>query len=503
MVELLSVSVSLGTATDRSALIIKKYQDFQFWLYHRAMAALAIQLDRVRRTPLAAQIYWAIREGIENGRLTSGARLPSWRDLAAQLGVSRGTVRVAYERLVAEQFAIGLGPAGTRVAERPPRSPTPDQPQEAPLLPDLFYEFGTAPRTFQMGVPSQDAFPFKLWSRVLMRGTRWAAAAPVTYPDPRGDPELRKEVAAYLGLARGIRCSPSQVLVTGGFSGALGLAVRGLQLGRMRAWIEDPGFPLTRAALGLAGMSVTAVPVDAEGFDVAAGVQADGGAALAVITPGQQAPLGMTMSLPRRLALLAWARRNDAWIIEDDYLSELQLKGRAAPALASLDHGGRVLHIGSFSKTISPALRLGFMVVPPELSRPFGELAACSAPAPAAAVQRAVAEFLREGHYIRHLRRMKRLYAARRESVLHCLEELASDPMKVQATAGLAVVIFLPNSASDVDIALGALQFGLAPAPLSPWYMQSPRQQGLLLGVTNLNERRLLADCRRLLELAR
>ena len=211
----------------------------------------------------------------------------------------------------------------------------------------------------------------------------------------------------------------------------------------------------------------------------------------------------MTMSLPRRLALLDWARRSDAWIIEDDYLSELQLKGRAAPALASLDHAGRVLHIGSFSKTISPALRLGFIVVPPELGRRFGEFAACLAPAPAAAVQRAVAEFLREGHYLRHLRRMKRLYAARRETLLRCLGEMASDSIKVQATAGLAVVTLLPEFTSDVDIALRALQFGLSPSPLSPWCMQSPRQQGLLLGVTNLNERRLPADCRRLLELAR
>src|SRR5882672_4605582 len=488
---------------DALRLVKEQSQDWRFWLYHRAMAALPIQVDRARKIPLAAQIYSAIRAGIENGRLASGARLPSWQDLAAQLGVSRGTVRVAYERLIAEQFAIGLGPAGTRVAERQSRSSIPDWSPEAPLLPDLFYEFGNAPLAFQMGVPAQDAFPFKLWSRILTRETRRAAAAPVTYPDPRGDPELRKEVAAYLGLARGLRCNTSQVLVTGGFSGALGLAIRGLQLERMGAWIEDPGFPLTRTALGLAGMPVTAVPVDAEGLDVAAGVQTAAGAALAVVTPGQQAPLGMTMSLPRRLALLAWARRSDAWIIEDDYLSELQLKGRAAPALASLDHAGRVLYIGSFSKTISPALRLGFIVVPPELSRRFGELAACMAPAPAAAMQRAVAELLRQGHYIRHLRRMKRLYAARREILLRYLGEMAPDSIKVQATAGLAVVILLPKSASDVDIASRALEFGLAPRPMSAWYTQPPRQQGLLLCVTNLNERRLPADCRRLLELAR
>jgi GntR family transcriptional regulator/MocR family aminotransferase len=293
------------------------------------------------------------------------------------------------------------------------------------------------------------------------------------------------------------------VFVTAGFSGALGLVIRGLQLEGMGAWIEEPGFPITRTALGLAGMTVTAVPVDAEGLDVAAGVRNAPGAALSVVTPGQQAPLGMTMSLPRRLALLAWARRNNTWIIEDDYLSELQLNGRAAPALASLDHGGRVLHIGSFSKTITPALRLGFLVVPPEMARRFGDLAACLAPAPTAIVQRAVAEFLREGHYLRHLRRMKRLYVARREILLRCLGEVASASMKLQGTAGLAVVTLLPELASDVDVALRALPFGLAPAPLSHWYMQSPRQQGLLLSVTNLNERRLRSDCQRLAELVR
>jgi GntR family transcriptional regulator/MocR family aminotransferase len=482
-------------------LFVEQSQDCRFWLYHRAMAVLPIQLDRARRTPLAAQIYSAIRDGIENGRLASGARLPSWQDLATQLGVSRGTVRVAYERLVAEQFVLGHGPAGTRVAEGQRRCSIPDWPPEPPLLPDLFYEFGNAPLAFQMGVPAQDAFPYKLWSRILTRQTR--RVAPVTYPDPRGDPELRKEIAAYLGLARGLQCNPSQVLITGGFSGALGLAIRGLQLGPMEAWIEDPGFPLTRTALGLAGMTVTAVPVDAEGLDVAVGIRTAPAAKLAVVTPGQQAPLGMTMSQPRRLALLDWARRNDSWIIEDDYLSELQLKGRAAPALASLDHGGRVLHIGSFSKTISPALRLGFMVVPPELSRRFADLAASLAPAPAAGIQRAVAEFLRDGHYLRHLRRMKRLYAARREALLRCLGEMAPDSIRIQATAGLAVMISLPRSASDVDTASRALEFSLAPAPMSAWYTQPPRQQGLLLCVTNLDERRLPADCRRLLDLAR
>jgi GntR family transcriptional regulator/MocR family aminotransferase len=466
------------------------------------MSDLRIELDRGRAMPLATQIYGAIRDAIASGRLASGAKLPSWQDLASQLGVSRGTVRAAYERLMDEQFAIGMGAAGTRVAERPPSLPTPERSAEATPVAELFHDFGTPPLPFQMGVPSQAAFPFKLWSGMLTKASRLSAAAPVSYPDPRGEPELRQEIAAYLAIARGLHCKPSQILITTGFSGALGVALRALQLEGKQAWMEDPGFPLTRTALRLAGVNVTGVPVDAEGLDVSAGVRSAADAALAIVTPGQHAPLGMTLSLPRRLALLDWAGRNGAWIIEDDYLSELQLQGRAAPALASLDHEGRVLHIGSFSKTISPALRLGFLVFPSPLARRFADVAASLAPAPPAAVQRAVAAFIREGHYLRHLRRMKRLYRDQRESLLRCLREVGSQALTVQASAGLAIVTSLPQSINDVDVALRALPFGLAPTPLSPWSLQSAPLRGLLLGVTNLNERQLAADCRRLVQLA-
>ena len=467
------------------------------------MIRLSIRLDRARKTPLATQIYTTIRESIESGQIPAHAKLPSWRDLAAQLGVSRGTVRLAYERLIDEQLALGLGAAGTRVTERRAAGAASHWLAEAPPMPEIFRDFGTAPQPFQMGVPAQDAFPGKLWSRILTREARRSGAAPVGYPDPRGEPALRKEVAAYLGIARGLRCSPSQVLITAGFAGALGIVVRGLRLEGRTAWMEEPGFPLTRTALGLAGMRTVAVPVDEEGLDVAAGIRIAADAALAVVTPGQQAPLGMTMPLARRLALLEWARNNDGWIVEDDYLSELQLAGRAAPALASLDQGERVLHIGTFSKTISPALRLGFLVVPPELTRHFGDLMTCLAPAPGVIVQRAVADFMQEGHYLRHLRRMKRVYASRREALLRCLREEAAGAVEVQATAGMAVVTRLPASVSDVEIAARAREFGLAPTPLSPWYTQAPRPSGLLLGVTNVQVDRLAADCRRLADLVR
>ncbi|SAL53486.1 GntR family transcriptional regulator [Caballeronia turbans] len=295
----------------------------------------------------------------------------------------------------------------------------------------------------------------------------------------------------------------AQVFVTAGFAGALNLAIRGLQLEGRQAWMEDPGFPLTRTALGLASMTVAGVPVDADGLDIDAGIRSAPEAALAVVTPGQQAPLGMTMSLLRRISLLDWAKQHDAWIIEDDYLGELQLKGRAAPALASLDQDGRVLHIGTFSKTISPALRLGFIVVPLAMARRFGEVAASLAPAPTSSVQHAVTEFMHDGHYLRHLRRMKRLYAARQAALVRCLNELASESIGVHAAAGMTVVAAVPQSVSDTDIASRARLFGLAPVPLSPWYTRKPGQQGLLLGVTNLNERTVAANCSRLLEIVR
>ncbi|WP_044562234.1 PLP-dependent aminotransferase family protein [Azospirillum sp. B4] len=464
---------------------------------------LAIVLDRAAAVPLAAQIHGALRQAILAGQLAAGARLPSWRDLAAQLGVARGTVRVAYERLMDEQLVVGLGAAGTRVARWPvPGTATVPPPAETPPLPAFFHDFEAPPLAFQMGVPAQDAFPATLWSRILARGARAAALAPVGYPDPRGHAELRREITAYLAISRGIQCTPAQVLVTNGYAGAVNLAVRALGLEGKAAWMEEPGFPLTRMALMLAGMAPVPVPVDAQGLDVAAGAAVAPGAALAVVTPGQQAPLGMPLSLARRVALLDWARRSGAWVLEDDYLSELQLAGRAVPALAAVDHaaGGeaRVLHAGTFSKTISPALRLGFLVVPATLAARFGDVAACLAPAPAAPVQRAVAAFLAEGHYLRHLRRMKRLYAARRALLLQALDGL----LPVRATAGLSVVVSLPPGARDLDIANQALAFGMAPVPLSPWYAaQGADQAGLLLGVTNLNDRRLVADCRRLADL--
>jgi len=464
------------------------------------MHDLHIDLNRNAGVPVAEQISTAIGASIRSGRLYSGARLPSWRDLSAQLGVARSTVRVAYERLIDEQLIVSQGAAGTFVAHQLPAGSHPDTSDLRSPLPDFFaHSFSQPPLMFQMGVPAQDVFPAKLWCRLTSAAARQAAiSGSVSYPDPRGELVLRTEIAAYLSVARGLSCSPAQVLITNGYTGALGLIIHALGLKNHTAWVEEPGYPLTRIALGLAGLNPIAINVDEQGLCVSDGIAQAPDASLAVVTAGQQAPLGMTLSLLRRHQLLDWAAQSKSWIVEDDYLSELQLSGRAAPALASLDRCGRVIHIGTFSKTVSPALRMGFVVVPAEHTNHFADVAAALAPASSIVTQLALAEFMRKGHYLRHLRRMKRTYRSRLDELRQALQlSSATDAM-----AGLALLLRLPKNVDDTAIVRQAAAFNLAPTPLSTWYAK-PRtsQSGLLLGVTNLPERGLDICCEQLRQL--
>ncbi|MGK9198924.1 PLP-dependent aminotransferase family protein [Sinorhizobium meliloti] len=462
---------------------------------------LHLSVDRSGQASLSEQIHAGIKKAIETGVLEQGVRLPSWQDLAAELGVARGTIRAAYDKLAAAQLIEASRSGGTRVAQRP--SVVADgrrQVDGGPFM-NTYLEMTQGPALFQMGVPATDVFPATLFARLHGQAARTGASAPLLYPDPRGELELRREIASFLALARGMNCSPDQVIVTNGYAAGLGLALGALKLAGHAAWLEEPSFPWSRRGVELVGLSIAPIPVDAQGIDVEYAMRSCPSARLAIVTPGQQAPFGHTLSLDRRLLLLDWAAAHDAWVVEDDYLSELQLTGRAAPALASLDRAGRVIHIGSFSKTISPTLRLGFVIAPPALVPLFAETAACLAPAPGPAVQMAVAEFIREGHYLRHIRRMKRLYVSRRQAVLASLPN--SDCVVEVTTPGLAVMLKLRNNVSDVAVVSEALTFGLFPAPLSPWFASPEHaQSGLLLGVATAPQKNLAEACRRLLELA-
>jgi GntR family transcriptional regulator/MocR family aminotransferase len=451
-----------------------------------------LDLKRSDQRALAEQISRQIGDAIVAGLLQPGARLPSWRDLAAQLGVARGTVRAAYDRLSDAELVVTSGAAGTFVAKlQTDRARTTLATTNDDILPPGLRRNFRHPATFQMGAPAHDAFPLKLWSR-LHRKAVSAASFASAYDDPRGSIELRTALSAHLAVSRGVHCTPDHIIITSGFRGGLSVVLHALET-RGEAWIEEPGYPVARNALRFSNLRPVPVAVDGEGIDVEAGIAVSPEAKLAIVTPGQQAPLGVVMSNRRRRQLLDWAADADAWIVEDDYLSELQLDGRPARALASIDKQGSVIHIGSFSKTVNPPVGAGFVVAPPRLVRRLVEVAAWLSAPPNLAVQLALASFLSEGHLLRHLRRLKKLYVARRASLITALKDRG---IRDVTSAGLAVLIRLPAEARDLDIVESCRRAGLEPSPLSIWYV-TPRQDssGLLLGITNVTDDKIVRSC--------
>ncbi len=455
-----------------------------------------LTLDRLGPATIIDQISRHIEVAIAEGSLPTGGRLPSCRDLAAQLGVARGTVMAAYEKLTDRGLLVTAGSAGTRVVNPLPLSIAPIIAGAVSSPPEAVQHRSEQGLVFEMGVPAHDAFPAKLWAR-LHRQAVQATSLRTCYSDPRGLPELRSALASHVAIARGIECSPEQIIVTTGFRGGLAVALRAIGAVGSQAWVEDPGYPLTRLALELAGLQPVAVPIDNEGLDVERGRDLAPRAALAIVTPGQQSPSGVTLAQHRRIDLLRWASEVGGWIIEDDYLAELHLSGSPANALASGSGADRVVHIGSFSKTISPMLSTGYLVAPLPLARRLIDAATWLGAPPNPAVQLALAKFLHEGHYLRHLRRMRCLYVQRRRCLL---ETLARFGVETAAPAGLCVLLPLPNGFDDERLTAEARAAGLGPAPLSPWFVAASRSRaGLLLSATNVVERRIEQDCSRLL----
>jgi GntR family transcriptional regulator/MocR family aminotransferase len=498
-------------------------------------APLLVPLDPRSAAPLHRQIYEGIRAGILTGRLAASARLPSTRVLASELGVARNTVVLAFDQLIAEGYLSTHRGGGTRVragipdtlinvsasgattpdrarraARNTPRATATRAPARIPArwtralaaLAGVGAGRDADAVPFALGVPAIDAFPAALWARLTAR--RWRTGGVfLGHAAAAGDRALRTAVAEYVTSARGARCTSDQVLIVSGAQQALDLVARVLIEPGDPVWMEDPGYFGARAALAASGARVIPVPVDDEGMNVAHAERAASKAKLAYVTPSHQFPLGVIMSAARRLALLTWAHRVGGWIIEDDYDSEFRYSGRPIPCLQGLDAeraaSSRVLYVGTFSKTLTPALRLGYLIVPDELVDVFRGARAVSGGHSPAADQSVLADFIGEGHYARHLRRVRALCAERQQALLHAADrELAGVLELAPDAAGLHMVGWLPPRASGSAAVDAAWREGVDVNPLSRYSAGRPKRDALLLGYAAFDEAAIRAGVRKL-----
>jgi GntR family transcriptional regulator/MocR family aminotransferase len=479
-----------------------------------------LALDRAAAKPLYRQLYEGFREAILAGRLGAGQRLPSTRGLAGELQISRLPVLTAFEQLLAEGYFESRAGAGTFVARslaNPRRTagrtsssgqetrPGPRTVAANPGLPlgrrEPWLGGLGAFRVSQIAV---DQFPLQVWSGLVARHGRNPRASQMLYGDPMGDRRFRETLAAYLGTSRGVRCTPEQILVTSGSQQALAIAARILLDPGDEVWMEEPGYQGARDALAIAGARLVPVPVDEEGLDVAAGVDRGPRARAAYVTPSHQYPLGATLTASRRLQLLDWAQRSGAWILEDDYDSEYRYESQPIAALQGLDRDSRVVYIGTFSKVLFPALRVGYLVVPADLVERFAALRAAIDDFPSTLYQAVLTDFLAEGHFARHLRRMRQIYRERRGVLVEALRsELGAQVQVLGEGAGMHLAAVLGEGSQDRRLAERAAQEGLWAMPLSACHLGQPSRAGLVLGYGGTGVPEILDGVRRLGRLLR
>ena len=380
-------------------------------------------LDPAAAEPFYRQIYNRVRGAIAVGALKPGDRIPSARALTKELGLARGTIETAYSLLAAEGYIQAKGQAGTIVTpglKLPEPIASPIREVDISIAVTTFRPDTILP--FQMGLPALDMFPRKIWARLGARCVRNMQPSGMVHPAIYGLPSLRAEIAAYLQVSRGIDCTPSQIFLTSGYRQTVELIGHALLKAGDRVWVEDPGYPPTREILLHMNMATVPVPVDRDGMIVSDGTRLAPRARAAVVTPAHQSPLCVSLTLPRRTALLDWATRNNAWIVEDDYDGEYRYVSRPLPALKSLDRDGRVLYAGTFSKVLFPSLRLAYLVVPPSQVERFEQISQVLAAGSPELTQTIVTAFITEGHFGRHIQRMRKLYAERREATKAGLE---------------------------------------------------------------------------------
>jgi GntR family transcriptional regulator/MocR family aminotransferase len=464
----------------------------------------ATPLDRAAAAPLFRQLYGRLKDAILAGALPPGARLPSTRVLCRLLAVSRQTVLAAYDQLLAEGYLGGTVGRGTFVSASLAMARAAPAGASARLLRPLsargeamaaamgsvrFHEGRL--RAFRASMPGLDLFPFDLWRRLEARRSRHGGVD-LGYTDPAGHKPLRELLCAYLHSSRGVECTPEQVVITSGSQQALYLLAQLLLGPGDGVWIESPGYQGACAPFEVAGARICTVPVDQHGMDVAWAAAHHPAAKMVFATPSHQLPLGVTMSLARRLELLRWATANQAWVIEDDYDSEYRYTGPPLASLQSLDRGGCVIYVGTFSKVLFPGLRLGYVVAPPALAGPLARAKAVVDRHSAIVPQAVLADFMAGGHFARHIRRTRDAYAGRRAALLDTIDGVLGDELVCgPSDAGLDLCVHFRRDLAEADVVRRAFEAGIDVRPLS--YYTNPAAgpecavaPGLLLGFSAL-----------------
>lgn len=468
-----------------------------------------ITIDRNSKVPLYRQIEDQLRSAVLAGSLPGGTRLPSSRTLAADLAVSRQTVVQVLESLGAEGFLDMRHGSGTFVANTFPqhvphrfRGQTEhgQAPAVAPRVSGLGLRFGSAEvdfipgenRPFLPNSPAYDQFPFALWQKYVNRNNRQAYRGNMGYGDPAGYAPLRRAIAEYLALHRSDACDPEQIVITPGGHAAFMIAALLLTDPGDGLLFEDPGPLIARNLFESLGRKLVSVPVDDEGMAFEDVVARGGGERLAFVMPSRQHPLGRSMSLARRLRLLDWANGNEAWILEDDYDSEFRYTGRPLPSIRSIDGTGRVIYVGTFSKALFPALRVGYLVLPPTIVGMFRNAMALMFRSVPLATQMALAGFIDDGHFASHLRRMRELYGGRRQEFLEIAERVGAGLFQVEVPdSGMNAIAWLGAGCDDRVIARQATMADVHAYPLGEYCLRPFPRPGLLLGFTSVTPQRL------------
>tara|TARA_R110002096_G_scaffold80453_16_gene188609 strand:- start:5512 stop:7026 length:1515 start_codon:yes stop_codon:yes gene_type:complete len=474
-----------------------------------------VSVDKQSKVQLFRQLETQLRNAILAGSLTGGTRLPSSRALASELGVSRPTVVLVLERLAGEGFLEARHGAGTFVASVMPQHlprtmqvPQANQPSVGAFRPETgtFKLSRTGARfaaikanievsdrrPFLPNAPAYDKFPFALWQTCANRRARQSFQSGMGYTDPAGYAPLKRAIADYLALHRGDHCDPEQIVITPGGHAAFMIAALLLTDPGDRLLFEDPGPVITRNLFESLDRKIVHTPVDDDGMDFEQIVQKVPRLRMAFTMPSRHHPLGKTLSLARRFRLMDWAQANDAWIIEDDYDSEFRYTGRPLPSMRSIDKSGRVLYVGTFSKALFPALRVGYFVLPPALVPVFRNAMALMFRSVPLTTQMVLADFIAEGHFSTHLRRMRELYTHRRRDFIETAAEVSEGNFEIDSPdSGMNAIAWLPKGVSDTQVHAKAVERGIHCYPLSDYCARPYQRDALVLGFTSVQSHQL------------